>query len=390
MAERGRPKAPLVLTDDERQTLQRWTRRAKTAQALALRARIVLACAEGVTNKEVAERLGIWPQTVTKWRGRFVAKRLAGLSDEDRPGRPRTIADTQVEEVITKTLEEPPPNQDSHWSTRSMARATGMSQTAISRIWRAFGLKPHLTETWKLSSDPQFIDKVRDVVGLYLDPPDAALVLCVDEKSQIQALDRTAPILPVLPTTPARRTHDYVRNGTASLFAALDVATGTVISSMHRRHRHQEFLKFLRTIDRNVPAELDVHLICDNYGTHKTPAIKTWLLRHPRFHLHFTPPAPAGSTSSNAGLPSSPTASCAALPTPASPSWRPTSTPGSRPGTRTPGRSCGPRPPMRSSTTSQVISNELITQDTSGRLQKRRIVVVTRPRTEACCNGMGA
>jgi transposase len=289
MAERGRPKAPLILTDEERQTLQRWTRRPKTAQALVLRAKIVLACAQGATNQQVAERLGVWPQTVGKWRRRFVAGRLEGLSDEDRPGRPRTIADEQVEAVIVKTLEEPPPNQDTHWSTRSMARATGMSQTAISRIWRAFGLKPHLQETWKLSTDPQFTCKVRDVVGLYLDPPEAALVLCVDEKSQIQALDRTAPSLPLLPTTPARRTHDSVRNGTTSLFAALDVASGKVISAVHRRHRHQEFLKFLRTIDRNVPATLGVHLICDNYGTHKTPEIKRWLLRHPRFHLHLTP-----------------------------------------------------------------------------------------------------
>jgi transposase/DNA-binding CsgD family transcriptional regulator len=289
MAERGRPKAPLVLTDQERQTLQRWTRRSKTAQALALRAKIVLACAEGATNKAVAEQLGIWPQTVGKWRGRFVARRLEGLSDEDRPGRPRTIADEQVEAVITKTLEEPPPNHDTHWSTRSMARATGMSQTAISRIWRTFGLKPHLQEAWKLSTDPQFIDKVRDIVGLYLDPPERALVLCVDEKAQIQALDRTAPSLPMLPTTPARRTHDYVRNGTTSLFAALDVASGKVISAVHHRHRHQEFLKFLKTIDRNVPAGLDAHLICDNYQTHKTPEIKRWLLRHPRFHLHLTP-----------------------------------------------------------------------------------------------------
>jgi transposase len=233
--------------------------------------------------------LRIWPQTVTKWRGRFVRQRLEGLSDEPRPGRPRMITDAQVEQVITKTLEEPPPRQDTHWSTRSMARQVGLSQTAVSRIWRAFGLKPHLTETWKLSTDPQFIDKVRDVVGLYLDPPAAALVLCVDEKSQIQALDRTAPSLPILPTTPARRTHDYVRNGTSSLFAALDVASGKVISQVHRRHRHQEFLKFLRSIDGTVPAELDVHLICDNYATHNTPAIKTWFLRHPRFHLHFTP-----------------------------------------------------------------------------------------------------
>jgi transposase len=289
MAERGRPKAPLVLTEQERQTLQRWARRRTSAQALALRARIVLACAEGATNVAVAEQLGIWPQTVAKWRGRFVRERLEALSDEPRPGRPRTIADEQVEEVIVKALEQPPPNHDTHWSTRSMARQVGMSQTAVSRIWRAFGLKPHLEQSWKLSADPQFIDKVRDIVGLYLDPPERALVLCVDEKSQIQALDRTAPTLPLLPTTPARRSHDYVRHGTASLFAALDVAAGQVISSVHRRHRHQEFLRFLKTIDGAVPAELELHLVCDNYATHKTPAIKTWLLRHPRFHLHFTP-----------------------------------------------------------------------------------------------------
>jgi transposase len=289
MAERGRPKAPLSLTDDERPTLERWSRRATTAQALALRAKIVLACATGATNKAVAEQLGVWPQTVAKWRGRFVRQRLAGLSDEPRPGRPRTITDEQVEQVITKTLEEPPPRQDTGWSTRSMARQVGMSQTAVSRIWRAAGLKPHLLETWKLSTDPQFIDKVRDVVGLYLDPPEAALVLCVDEKSQIQAPDRTAPSLPILPTTPARRSHDDVRNGTSGLFAALDVASGRVISAVHRRHRHQEFGKFLRTIDRSVPAELDVHLVCDNYAIHNTPAITTWFLRHPRFHPHFTP-----------------------------------------------------------------------------------------------------
>ena len=289
MAERGRPKAPLVLTEEERQTLERWARRRSSAQAVALRARIVLACAEGATNVAVAGQLGIWPQTVAKWRGRFVGERLEGLSDEPRPGRPRTIADDQVEQVIVATLERPPPDHDTHWSTRSMARQVGMSQSAISRIWRAFGLKPHLEQTWKLSADPQFIDKVRDIVGLYLDPPERALVLCVDEKSQIQALDRTAPTLPILPTTPARRAHDYVRHGTASLFAALDVASGRVISQVHRRHRHQEFLGFLKTIDRAVPAELELHLVCDNYATHKTPVIKTWLLRHPRFHLHFTP-----------------------------------------------------------------------------------------------------
>jgi len=289
MARTGRPKAPLVLTGGEHQVLARWARRAKTAQALALRSKIVLACAEGVPNKEVAARFGVTPQMVGKWRARFVAARLEGLADEPRPGQPRKITDEQVEEVIVTTLEQAPPNQDTHWSTRSMARATGLNQTAVSRIWRAFGLKPHLQETWKLSTDPQFIEKVRDIVGLYMDPPDHALVLCVDEKSQIQALDRTAPCLPLLPTTPARRSHDYVRNGTASLFAALNLATGQVISSMHQRHRHQEFLKFLKTIDAATPAGLDLHLVCDNYATHKTPAIRNWLIRHPRFHLHFTP-----------------------------------------------------------------------------------------------------
>ena len=289
MARTGRPLPPLVLADQERQVLVGWARRAKTSQALALRSKIVLACAEGIANKDVAARLGVTPQMVSKWRARFVAARLEGLADEPRPGQPRKITDEKVEEVIVKTLEQVPPGEDTHWSTRSMARAAGLNQTAVSRIWRAFGLKPHLEETWKLSADPQFIEKVRDVVGLYMDPPEHALVLCVDEKSQIQALNRTAPCLPVLPTTPARRSHDYVRNGTASLFAALNVATGQVISSMHRRHRHQEFLKFLKTIDAATPPGLDLHLICDNYATHKTPAVRNWLLRHPRFRLHFTP-----------------------------------------------------------------------------------------------------
>src|SRR4051794_13495656 len=289
MAERGRPKTPLVLSDVERQTLLSWSRRAKTAQALALRARIVLACAEGTNNQDVAAALGIWPQTVSKWRARFVPDGLDGRGDGPRRGAARKITDEQVEAVIVKTLEEAPSNNDSHWSTRSMARATGMSQTAISRIWRAFGLKPHLVDTWKLSTDPQFIDKVRDVVGLYLDPPDKAMVLAVDEKSQTQALDRTAPVLPMMPSVPGRQTADYVRHGTTSLFAALDIATGKVIGQHHRRHRHQEFLKFLKTIDANTPAELDLHLICDNYATHKTAAVRKWLAAHPRFHLHFTP-----------------------------------------------------------------------------------------------------
>jgi transposase len=280
---------PLELSDEECQVLRGWARRRGTAQALALRARIVLACAEGGSNTQVADRLGISRETVRKWRTRFGADRLEGLSDEPRPGAPRTITDEQVEQVITATLEREPPNNDTHWSTRSMATSMGMSQTAISRIWRAFGLKPHLVQTWKLSTDPQFVDKVRDVVGLYMNPPRNALVLCVDEKSQMQALDRTAPILPIMPTTPARMTHDYVRHGTTSLFAALDVASGSVIAEHYNQHRHQEFLRFLRTIDKAVPAKFDLHLICDNYATHKTPEVKKWLLRHPRFHMHFTP-----------------------------------------------------------------------------------------------------
>jgi transposase len=280
---------PLVLSDDERRMLVAWERRRKSSQALADRCRIVLACAEGESVSAVARRLGVARGTVAKWRSRFVEHRLEGLLDEPRPGRPRTICDEKVEEVITATLETAPPKGDTHWSTRSMASATGMSQSSISRIWRAFGLKPHLVQTWKLSKDPQFVDKVRDIVGLYLDPPAKAVVLCVDEKSQMQALDRTAPILPVLPTTPARMTHDYIRHGTTSLFAALDIATGQVIGAHHRKHRHQEFIKFLNTIDKQVPADLEVHVVCDNYATHKTPAVKNWFLRHPRFHIHFTP-----------------------------------------------------------------------------------------------------
>jgi transposase len=279
---------PVVLSDEERSVLTGWARRRKTAQALALRSRIVLRCAEGGSIGEVAADLGISRNTVSKWRSRFVGDRLEGLSDEPRPGRPRLITDDQVDEVITKTLEETP-GQDTHWSTRSMASATGMSQSAISRIWRAFGLKPHAIETWKLSTDPQFVDKVRDVVGLYMAPPENALVLAVDEKSQMQAIDRTAPILPIMPTTPARMTHDYVRHGTTSLFAAFDIGSGSVIAQHYRRHRHQEFLRFLKLIDAAVPNDLELHLVLDNYATHKTPKVKEWLIRHPRFHLHFTP-----------------------------------------------------------------------------------------------------
>jgi transposase len=287
-ARRGRPTAEIVLTNDERRELESLARRRKTAQALALRARIILRVAGGATNREVAAQLGVHPVTVGKWRGRFALERLGGLLDEPRPGVPRSIGDDRVEAVIIKTLEERPANA-THWSTRSMAEATGMSQSAIGRIWRAFGLQPHRVESFKLSKDPLFIDKVRDVVGLYLDPPERAVVLCVDEKSQIQALDRTQPIFPLLPGVPERRSHDYVRAGTTSLFAALNVVSGTVISSTHRRHRAVEFKKFLQRIENEVPSELSVHLVLDNYATHKTPAIKHWLVAHPRFHLHFTP-----------------------------------------------------------------------------------------------------
>jgi len=236
----------------------------------------------------LGQRLSIDRGTVGKWRNRFAADRLEGLLDEPRPGRPRTISDADVERVITTTLESAPKGA-THWSTRSLAEQVGLNQTAVSRIWRAFGLAPHKQDAWKLSKDPQFVDKVHDVVGLYLDPPEAAVVLCVDEKSQIQALDRTAPVLPMLPGTPARASHDYVRAGTSSLYAALDIGTGKVISSLHSRHRAVEFKKFLQTIDQNVPADLDVHVVLDNASTHKTPAIKKWLLAHPRFVLHFTP-----------------------------------------------------------------------------------------------------
>jgi transposase len=278
----------LLLSDEERDQLQAWARRRKSAQALAQRSRIVLAAAEGLTNSAIAERLAITRGMAAKWRSRFAEYRLDGLVDEPRPGRPRTISDAQVEEVIVRTLESTPKNA-THWSTRSLAAQVGLSQSAVSRIWRAFGLQPHRSETWKLSRDPQFVDKVRDVVGLYLDPPERAAVLCVDVKSQIQALDRTAPILPMLPGTPQRASHDYKRSGTSSLYAALDISSGKVIGSLHARHRAIEFKKFLQRLDREVPDDLEIHLILDNASTHKTPAIKNWLAGHPRFVLHFTP-----------------------------------------------------------------------------------------------------
>ncbi len=284
----GRPKAELVLSEVERRELQSLARRSRTAPQAARRARIVLACADGSDNETAARRLRVTPQTVGKWRARFVQQRLAGLFDEPRPGAPRRITDAQIEDVVTRTLETKPRGA-TQWSTRGMAKATGLTHVTIHRIWRAFGLQPHRQETFKLSPDPLFIDKVRDIVGLYFNPPEHAVVLCVDEKSQIQALERSQPLLPMRPGQAERRTHDYRRHGTTTLFAALDVKTGNVIGELHRRHRAKEFRNFLDTIDANVQSELDVHVILDNYSTHKTPAIRRWFAKRPRYHLHFTP-----------------------------------------------------------------------------------------------------
>lgn len=284
----GRPKPPITLQPAERQKLEMLARRPKTAQRVALRSKIVLRAADGSSNQEIARQLGCTGATVGKWRQRFRQQGLDGLADEPRPGAPRQITDTQVEEAVTRTLEGAPPGA-THWSTRSLAREVGLSQRAVVRIWHAFGLQPHRTQTFKLSKDPFFVEKVRDIVGLYLHPPEHAVVLSVDEKSQVQALNRTQPILPLRPGLPEQRTHDYERHGTTSLFAALDVATGKVIGECHRRHRHQEFLKFLKRVDSQVPQDLEVHLVMDNYGTHKTPALIRWFARHPRYHVHFTP-----------------------------------------------------------------------------------------------------
>jgi len=346
------PVAPVVeLTEDERVRLVAWARRSTSADAVAVRSRIVLAAAEGLGNTAVAAKVGVQVSTARKWRNRFLAERLEGVLDEPRPGRPRTVVDEQVEAVITRTLETAPKDA-THWSTRLLAAELGMSQSAVSRIWRAFGLQPHRQDSLKLSKDPQFIDKVRDVVGLYLDPPEAALVLCVDEKSQIQALDRTAPILPILPGTPARATRDYRRAGTSSLYGALDIGSGKVIGSLHARHRAIEFKNFLIKIDREVPAEFEVHVVLDNASTHKTPAVKRWLLAHPRFVLHFTPTSSSWLNLVERWFGELTTKSCNAAPTARCANSTPTSESGSRPGTTTPGPTSGPRPPTRSSTAS--------------------------------------
>jgi transposase len=300
MARTGRPKAELTLSKHEQATLQRWARRAKSSQALALRANIILTCAQGHDNKETAALLRCHETTAGKWRKRFIDKRLDGLADEPRPGHAPTITDEQVEKVVVDTLEETPDNA-THWSRASMAKRSGLSRSTIGRIWKAFGLKPHLADTFKLSSDPLFVEKVYDVVGLYLNPPEHAVVLCADEKSQVQALDRSQPALPMMPGMPEKRTHDYVRHGTVDLFAAFNIATGLVIAKTCKSHRAREWIKFLEEIDKQVPqlAEpdepggephvLQIHIVADNYATHKTPAVQEWLAKHPRFHVHFTP-----------------------------------------------------------------------------------------------------
>ncbi len=300
MVRTGRPKAELTLSGAERDTLQRWARRAKSSQALALRAKIILTCAEGHDNKQAAALLRCHDSTVGKWRKRFTDKRLDGLVDEPRPGREPTITDEQVEKVVIETLETTPKDA-THWSRASMAKRSGLSRSTIGRIWKAFGLKPHLADTFKLSSDPLFIEKVHDVAGLYMNPPEHAVVLCADEKSQVQALDRSQPVLPMMPGMPGKRTHDYVRHGTVDLFAAFNIATGLVIAKTYKNHRAKEWIKFLQEIGKQVPQltepdepggephVLQIHIVADNYATHKTPAVQEWLAKHPRFHIHFTP-----------------------------------------------------------------------------------------------------
>jgi transposase len=284
----GRPKKSIEITDEDREKLRTMALRPKSSQAMAMRAKIVLGCGRGLSNSDLAGQLHITAATVGKWRERFRRLGMEGLLDEPRVGAPRKITDRQIEDVVRRTLETMPANS-THWSTRLMAQKTGLSQNAIVRIWHAFGLQPHRVENFKFSKDPQFIEKVRDIVGLYLNPPDRAIVLCVDEKSQVQALNRTEPILPLAPGVPARQSHDYERHGITSLFAAMDVASGVTISNCYRRHRHQEFLRFLNEIEANLPTGMDVHLVMDNYGTHKVDKVRGWLARHPRYHVHFTP-----------------------------------------------------------------------------------------------------
>lgn len=366
MPRTGRPKPALELSEQERDQLHRWARRRNSSQALALRSRIVLGCAAGADNKSVAAEMGCSAATVGKWRARFLESRLQGLADEDRPGRPPSITAEQVEDVVVATLESTPKNA-THWSRSKMAERSGLSKSSIGRIWKAFELKPHRTDGFKLSNDPFFVEKVYDIVGLYLNPPENAVVLSVDEKSQVQALARSQPAFPMMPGMPEKRTHDYVRHGTTSLFAALNVADGTVIASTHRRHRAVEFKKFLTKIEDQVPEGLDVHVICDNYGMHKHPSIKKWLQSHPRFTMHFTPTYSSWITQverifaevTRELLQRSDHRSVQAL--------EKDLRGRSAPGTRTPSPSSGPRPQNRSSNHSADFFNELPAQDTRRR-----------------------
>ncbi|WP_309401092.1 IS630 family transposase, partial [Cerasicoccus maritimus] len=286
---KGRPVEEITLSENERCKLELMASRPKSSQRDAQRAGIILACADGLANQAVAERMGVCVQTVGKWRSRFAAGRIEALTDAPRPGAPRTISDAKVEEVVTETLEQKPKAR-THWSSRLMAEKSGISDHSVRRIWKAFGLKPHQVKGFKLSKDPMFVEKVRDIVGLYLNPPEKAIVLCVDEKSQCQALERTQPILPMRPGIPERQSHDYERHGTLSLFAAYDIATGYVLGKSHARHRSQEFLMFLKEIDTAWPDDgNELHIIMDNYATHKTDKVQRWLDRHQRFQIHFTP-----------------------------------------------------------------------------------------------------
>ncbi len=341
----GRPKVALILTPEELTRLESLAHRSRSAPHVARRARIILACGEGLDSKVVARRLHVTPATVCKWRGRFVCDRLDGLYDEPRPGAPRTITDDQVEQVIIRTLETTPRGA-THWSTRDMAKALDLSRMAVNRIWRAFGLQPHRSETFKLPKDPLLVEKVRDIVGLYLNPPEHAAVFCVDEKPQIQALDRTQPLLPMRPGQVERRTHDYDRHGTTTLFAALNAKTSAVITQFHQRHRAVQFREFLDLIEAQVPRDLDVHIIMDNYGTHKTPLIRNWFAKRPRFHVHFTPTYGSWLSLVERWF-AERTNSCAAAPTRVCRSSRPPSRSSSTRIRRIPSRSCGQRPPTR-------------------------------------------
>jgi transposase len=352
---RGCPKPERQFSPTDREHRLRWRRRRTTSNGLARRADIVLRCADGVSNREVAAQLRVSAATVGKWRQRYISRGLAGLLDEPRCGAPRRITDEQVEQVVVPTLETKPANA-THWTTTSMAEASGLSDTTARRIWHAFGLQPHRSETFELSNDPQLVEKVRDIVGLYLPPPEAALVLCADEKSQIRALDRTQPLLPMRPGIPERQTHDYRRHGTTTLFAALEIGTGRVIGDLHRRHRSTEFLSFLQRIDAEVPADLGVHLVLDNYRTHKTPSVHPWLLRHPRFQLHFTPTYSSWTNQVERRFGLLTERQIHRGSTPEYAPWRTPSASTSRPTMSTPCPSPGSRPPTRSSPASLALA----------------------------------